>query len=275
MSSAAASGCRATTCCIPIGCDAFGLPTENYAIKNHVHPRIVTKTEHRTAFKSQLTVAGLLASTGTVRSIPPTRHITSGRSGFSCSCSRRVLRTRPRCRSTGAPAASACWPTRKSWTACASAAAARSSAREKSQWMLAHHRVRRQRLIDDLDDVDYHRPRQDPAAQLDRPLRRARRSTFSTTAGEPLTVYTTRPDTLFGATYMVISPEHPLIDKWKDKLTNMRRRARLPRGGRARKSDFERTELAKDKTGVQARRRIARSTPSTARRSPSSSPTMF
>ena len=114
----------------PIGYDAFGLPTENYAIKNHMHPSIVTK-QNIANFRQAAPHARLLASTGTVSWTPPTRSITSGPSGSSCRCIRRVLRTRPPCRSTGAPAASACLRTRKSWTACASAAAARSSVKRE------------------------------------------------------------------------------------------------------------------------------------------------
>ena len=105
-----------------------------------------------------------------------------------------------------------------------------------------------QRLIDDLDDVDY----------IERVKTQQRnwigRSTgaevdFETTEGDTLTVYTTRPDTLFGATYMVISPEHPMIEQWADKLNNIED-VRAYREEAARKSDFERTELNKDKTGV-------------------------
>ena len=117
----------------------------------------------------------------------------------------------------------------------------------KSQWMLAITKYA-QRLIDDLDDVDY----------IERVKIQQRnwigRSTgaevdFKTTEGDTLTVYTTRPDTLFGATYMVISPEHPMIEQWADKLNNIED-VRAYRGEAARKSDFERTELNKDKTGV-------------------------
>ena len=117
----------------------------------------------------------------------------------------------------------------------------------KSQWMLAITKYA-QRLIDDLEDVDY----------IERVKIQQRnwigRSTgaevdFKTTEGDTLTVYTTRPDTLFGATYMVISPEHPMIEQWADKLNNIED-IRAYREEAARKSDFERTELNKDKTGV-------------------------
>ena len=117
----------------------------------------------------------------------------------------------------------------------------------KSQWMLAITKYA-QRLIDDLDDVDF----------IDRVKVQQKnwigRSTgaevdFKTTEGDTLTVYTTRPDTLFGATYMVISPEHPAVEKWAGKLANIDE-IHAYREEAARKSDFERTELNKDKTGV-------------------------
>ena len=101
----------------------------------------------------------------------------------------------------------------------------------KSQWMLAITKYA-QRLIDDLDDVDYIERGQDAAAQLDRPLRPALRWISRPPRATTLTVYTTRPDTLFGATYMVISPEHP-TDRavGGSSSTNMGRCRRLPRGG--------------------------------------------
>ena len=91
----------------------------------------------------------------------------------------------------------------------------------KSSAMLKDHRVRSRSSIDDLDSVDYFEKISDRPEELDRTFNPAPRSNFTTTAGDMLTIYTTRPDTLFGATYMVISPEHPIIEKWADKLQNM------------------------------------------------------
>ena len=106
-----------------------------------------------------------------------------------------------------------------------------------------------QRLIDDLDLVDY--PERVKAQQKNWIGRsEGAEVDFKTTAGDTLTVYTTRPDTLYGATYMVVSPEHPFIEKWADKLANMEE-IRAYQAEAAKKSDFERTEVAKDKTGVQ------------------------
>ena len=117
----------------------------------------------------------------------------------------------------------------------------------KSQWMLAITKYA-QRLIDDLDDVDYiERVKIQQKNWIGRST--GAEVDFKTTEGDTLTVYTTRPDTLFGATYMVISPEHPMVEQWADKLNNIAD-VRAYREEAARKSDFERTELNKDKTGV-------------------------
>ena len=117
----------------------------------------------------------------------------------------------------------------------------------KSQWMLKITEYA-DRLIDDLDLVDY--PDRVKAQQKNWIGRSTGAEVdFDTSSGDKLTIYTTRPDTLFGATYMVISPEHPLIDKWKDTIENMDE-VRAYQEQAARKSDFERTEVAKDKTGV-------------------------
>ena len=105
-----------------------------------------------------------------------------------------------------------------------------------------------QRLIDDLDLVDYpDRVKTQQKNWIGRS--EGAEVDFNTTAGDKLTVYTTRPDTLYGATYMVVSPEHPFIEKWADKLQNLDA-VRAYQAEAAKKSDFERTEVAKDKTGV-------------------------
>ncbi|MBE6754806.1 MAG: leucine--tRNA ligase, partial [Ruminococcaceae bacterium] len=119
--------------------------------------------------------------------------------------------------------------------------------RVKSQWMLKITEYA-QRLIDDLDGLDYiERVKTQQKNWIGRST--GAEVNFDTTLGDTLTVYTTRPDTLFGATYMVISPEHPILEQWADKLTNMDA-VRAYQAEAARKSDFERTELVKEKTGV-------------------------
>ena len=115
----------------PMGWDAFGLPTENYALKNHINPEIVT-AKNVARFKAQLQERWACPSTGTARSTPPIPNTTSGPSGSSCSSSRRAWPIRRRPRSTTAPAARSCWPTRKSSTVCANVAAARSSTRSRA-----------------------------------------------------------------------------------------------------------------------------------------------
>ncbi len=229
----------------PMGWDAFGLPTENFAIKNHVHPAEVTK-KNIARFKSQLKSLGLSFDwSREINTTDPSyykwtqwvflqlyKHGLAYKKEMSvnwCTSCKCVLANEEVvngvCERCGSEVVH----------------------KTKSQWMLAITKYA-QRLIDDLDDVDY----------IERVKIQQRnwigRSTgaevdFKTTEGDTLTVYTTRPDTLFGATYMVISPEHPMIEQWADKLNNIED-VRAYREEAARKSDFERTELNKDKTGV-------------------------
>ena len=229
----------------PMGWDAFGLPTENFAIKNHVHPAEVTK-KNIARFKSQLKSLGLSFDwSREINTTDPSYYkwtqwifLQLFKKGLAykkemsvnwCTSCKCVLANEEVvngvCESCGSEVVH----------------------KTKSQWMLAITKYA-QRLIDDLEDVDY----------IERVKIQQRnwigRSTgaevdFKTTEGDTLTVYTTRPDTLFGATYMVISPEHPMIEQWADKLNNIED-IRAYREEAARKSDFERTELNKDKTGV-------------------------
>ena len=229
----------------PMGWDAFGLPTENYAIKNHIHPAIVTKRniEH---FKSQIQSLGL--SFDWNREInttdPDYYHWTQWiflqlyKAGLAykkemavnwCTSCKVVLANEEVvggvCERCGGEVVR----------------------KVKSQWMLKITDYA-QKLLDGLKDVDY----------IDRvktsQINWIGRSTgaevdFTTTEGDKLTVFTTRPDTLYGATYMVIAPEHPYIEKWADKLGNMDA-IRAYQQAAARKSDFDRTEIVKEKTGV-------------------------
>ena len=229
----------------PMGWDAFGLPAENYAIKNHVHPEHFTR-ENIQHFKQQLISLGLSFDwSREFATIDPDyykwtqwiflqmfKHGLAYKASMpvnwctSCKC---VLANEEVvngvCERCGSPVIR----------------------KEKSQWMLAITKYA-QRLIDDLDQVDY----------IERVKIQQRnwigRSTgaevdFKATTGETLTVYTTRADTLFGVSYMVISPEHPFLENWKDKVENWDE-IEAYRQEAARKSDFERTEMAKDKTGV-------------------------
>ena len=229
----------------PIGYDAFGLPTENYAIKNHMHPRTVTETNIK-RFTEQLQMLGFSFDWDRVVDTTDPEYYKWTQWIFL------KLFEKGLAYKTSMPV---------NWcTSCKCVLANEEVVngvcercgsevvrREKSQWMLKITEYA-QRLIDDLDEVDF----------IERVKIQQRnwigRSTgaevdFTTTTGDVLTVFTTRPDTLFGATYMVMAPEHALIEKWADKLENLDA-VREYQAAAARKSDFERTELQKDKTGV-------------------------
>ena len=229
----------------PIGFDAFGLPTENYAIKNHIHPAIVTKNNIEN-FTKQLKMLGygfdwdrcvdttdpkyykwtqwiflqMFKHGLAYKSTMPVNWCTSCKcvlaneevvNGVCERCGSEVIR------------------------------------KEKSQWMLKITEYA-QRLIDDLDDVDYiERVKIQQRNWIGRST--GAEITFDTNVGDQVTVYTTRADTLFGTTYMVISPEHPLLKKWQPLIKNWDAVATYQEEA-AHKSDFERGELNKEKTGV-------------------------
>ena len=229
----------------PMGWDAFGLPTENFAIKNHVHPAEVTK-KNIARFKSQLKSLGL--------SFDWSREINTADPSYYkwtqwifLQLFKKGLAYKKEMSVNWCTSCKCVLANEEVVNGVCERCGSEVVHKTKSQWMLAITKYA-QRLIDDLDDVDY----------IERVKIQQRnwigRSTgaevdFKTTEGDTLTVYTTRPDTLFGATYMVISPEHPMIEQWADKLNNIED-VRAYREEAARKSDFERTELNKDKTGV-------------------------
>ena len=231
----------------PMGWDAFGLPTENYAIKNKIHPKIVTASNVG-RFKEQLKSLGysfdwdreinttdpeyykwtqwiflkLFKAGLAYKSEMPINWCTSCKVGLA---NEEVVNGV--CERCGSPVVR----------------------KVKSQWMLKITEYA-DKLLEGLDDVDYiERVKvsqknwigKSQGAEVD----------FAVAGKEDkLTVYTTRPDTLFGATYMVVSPEHPMLEKYKDEIKNMDA-IREYQEQAARKSDFERSELAKDKTGVE------------------------
>ena len=230
----------------PMGWDAFGLPTENYAIKNHIHPKIVTKNNvHH--FKDQLQSLGysfdwdreinttdpeyyhwtqwiflkLFKAGLAYKKEMPINWCTSCKVGLA---NEEVVNGV--CERCGSPVVR----------------------KVKSEWMLKITEYA-DKLIDGLDGVDY----------IER-VKNSQKNWIGRSHGaevdfslkdkpEKLTIYTTRPDTLFGVTYMVLSPEHPYIDQYKDEIKNWDEVCAY-REMAARKSDFERSELAKDKTGV-------------------------
>ena len=229
----------------PMGWDAFGLPTENYAIKNHIHPEIVTK-QNIANFKRQLKKLGFSFDwSREIDTTDPSYYkwtqwifLQLYKKGLAykkemsvnwCTSCKCVLANEEvvngGCERCGSEVVR----------------------RVKSQWMLRITDYA-QKLLDGLDDVQF----------IDRVKTQQRnwigRSTgtqikFETSLGDTFEVYSTRADTLFGVTYVVISPEHPIIEKWADKIKNLDE-VRKYQADSAKKSDFERTELAKDKTGV-------------------------
>jgi len=229
----------------PMGWDAFGLPTENYAIKNKVHPADVTK-KNIAHFKEQLKMLGF--SFDWDREINTTdpeyvkwtqwiflqlyKHGLAYKKEMSvnfCTSCKCVLANEEVvngvCERCGSEVVH----------------------KIKSEWMLKITEYAG-RLIDDLEGLDFiDRVKTQEINWIGRSYGAQVR--FKSTEGDDIEIYTTRPDTLFGATYMVIAPEHALIEKWKDKLTNYADIINYKEEA-ARKSDFERTELAKDKTGV-------------------------
>ena len=229
----------------PMGWDAFGLPTENFAIKNHIHPAIVTK-KNVDRFRSQLKALGLSFDwKREVNTTDPSYYkwtqwifLQLFKQGLAykkemsvnwCTGCKCVLANEEVvggvCERCGSEVVH----------------------KVKSQWMLAITKYA-QRLIDDIDELDYiERVKVQQKNWIGRST--GAEVDFASTLGDTIKIYTTRCDTLFGATYMVISPEHPLIEKWADKLTNIDE-VRAYQLAASKKSDFERTEVAKEKTGV-------------------------
>ena len=229
----------------PMGWDAFGLPTENFAIKNHIHPEVVT-AQNVARFKGQLKSLGLSFDWDReINTTDPDYYkwtqwifLQLYKKGLAykkemnvnwCTGCKVVLANEEvvdgKCERCGSDVVH----------------------KAKSQWMLKITAYA-DRLVDDLDSLDFiERVKTQQKNWIGRS--HGAEVKFATTAGDDLLIYTTRPDTLFGATYMVMSPEHPFIERWADQLENLDE-VRAYQAEAARKSDFERTELAKEKTGV-------------------------
>ena len=229
----------------PMGWDAFGLPTENFAIKNHVHPAVVTKQNIQNFKKQSMSLGYSFDWDREINTTDPDyykwtqwiflklyEHGLAYKKKMSvnwCTSCLCVLANEEVvdgvCERCGAPVVH----------------------REKEQWMLKITAYA-DKLLEGLKDVDF------PERVKTQTINWIGRSTgaevdFDTNVGETLRIFTTRPDTLFGATYMVVSPEHPMLDKYKDRIANIDD-VMAYRAVSARKSDFERTELSKEKTGV-------------------------
>ncbi|MGN0525711.1 leucine--tRNA ligase [Eubacterium sp.] len=229
----------------PMGWDAFGLPTENFAIKNHIHPAEVTKN-NIAHFKEQLQALGFSFDwTREVNTTDPSYY--KWTQWIFLQLFKKGLAYKSEMAVNWCTSCKCVLANEEVVNGVCERCGSEVIRKKQSQWMLKITEYA-DRLVKDLDDVNF----------IDRVKTQQRnwigRSTgaevdFGTTLGDTLTVYTTRPDTLFGATYMVISPEHPYIEKWADKLTNLDE-VRKYQDEAAHKSDFERTELNKEKTGV-------------------------
>ncbi|MER2080957.1 MAG: leucine--tRNA ligase [Ruminococcus sp.] len=229
----------------PIGWDAFGLPTENYAIKNHVHPEIVTKN-NIARFKKQIQSLGISFDwSREINTTDPDYY--KWTQWIFIQLFKKGLAYKKEMNVNWCTSCKCVLANEEVVNGVCERCGSEVVHKVKSQWMLKITEYA-DRLINDLDLVDY--PERVKAQQKNWIGRSTGAEVdFATTTGDTLTVYTTRADTLYGATYMVISPEHPLIEKWADKLGNMDE-IRAYQAAAARKSDFERTEVAKDKTGV-------------------------
>lgn len=229
----------------PMGWDAFGLPTENYAMKNHIHPEVVTKN-NVARFKNQLKMLGLSFDWDReVNTTDPNYY--KWTQWIFLQLYKKGLAYKKEMSVNWCTGCKVVLANEEVVNGACERCGSEVVHKVKSQWMLKITAYA-DRLIDDLDGLDF----------IDRVVTQQKnwigRShgaevNFETTAGDILTIYTTRPDTLFGATYMVMSPEHPFIEKWADKISNLDA-VRAYQDQAAKKSDFERTELAKEKTGV-------------------------
>ena len=230
----------------PMGWDAFGLPTENYAIKNHVHPEAVTK-KNIARFKAQCRALGFSFDWSREVSTTDPEYYKWTQWIF-LKLFERGLAYKKEMAVNWCTSCKCVLANEEVVNGVCERCGAEVVRKVKSQWMLKITAYA-QRLIDDLDGLDYiERVKTQQKNWIGRST--GAEVDFKSTAGDVLRVFTTRPDTLFGATYMVISPEHPLIEKWQPKIENSDEIAAY-RDAAAKKSDFERTEINKDKTGVE------------------------
>lgn len=227
----------------PMGWDAFGLPTENYAIKNHIHPEIVTR-ENINNFKRQLKMLGFSFDwSREINTTDPAYY--KWTQWIFLRLFEKGLAYKKEMAVNWCTSCKCVLANEEVVSGVCERCGSEVVRKVKSQWMLKITDYA-ERLLNDLDGLDYiERVKTQQRNWIGRSTGAEVR--FKTTAGDELLIYTTRPDTLFGATYMVIAPEHPFIDKW-----DIKNRAEVEayREAAAHKSDFERTEVAKTKTGV-------------------------
>ena len=229
----------------PMGWDAFGLPTENFAIKNHIHPEIVTKN-NIARFKEQLVSLGFSFDwSREINTTDPDYY--KWTQWIFLKLFEKGLAYKKEMSVNWCTSCKCVLANEEVVNGVCERCGSEVVHKVKSQWMLKITEYA-QRLIDDLDHLDFiERVKLQQKNWIGRST--GAEVKFKTTTGDELKVYTTRPDTLFGATYMVISPEHPFVEKWAENLKNIDE-IKAYRAEAAKKSDFERTEVAKDKTGV-------------------------
>ncbi len=229
----------------PMGWDAFGLPTENYAIKNKIHPKVVTEN-NIAHFKEQMKSIGFSFDWDReVNTTDPKYY--KWTQWIFLQMFKRGLAYKQEMAINWCPSCKVGLANEEVVDGCCERCGTQVEHRRKSQWML-RITAYAQRLIDDLDGLDYI---ERVKIQQKNWIGRSEGAEVDFTAnGQKLRIFTTRPDTLFGATYMVMSPEHPYIDEWKDQIENFDEIMEY-RKFAASKSDFDRTEMAKEKTGVE------------------------
>ena len=229
----------------PMGYDAFGLPTENYAIKNHIHPAKVTH-DNIANFTKQLKMLGYSFDWDRVVDTTDPKYYKWTQWIF-LQLFKKGLAYKTSMPVNWCTSCKCVLANEEVVNGVCERCGSEVIRKEKSQWMLKITEYA-ERLIDDLDQVDFiERVKIQQKNWIGRST--GAEVTFPTTQGDDLVIYTTRPDTLFGATYMVLSPEHPYIARWKNAIGNWDQVTAYVEAA-ARKSDFERTELAKEKTGV-------------------------
>ncbi len=229
----------------PMGWDAFGLPTENFAIKNHIHPSQVTETNVAN-FKRQLKSLGFSFDWDReVNTTDPSYY--KWTQWIFLQLYKNGLAYKKKMSVNWCTSCKCVLANEEVVNGVCERCGSEVVHKEKSQWMLKITDYA-EKLLDGLDEVDF----------IDRVKTQQRnwigrsygtQVKFKTNIGDEFEIFTTRADTLFGVTYMVMSPEHPLLEKWEDKISNIDE-VKAYKVEASKKSDFERTELAKDKTGV-------------------------
>ena len=229
----------------PMGWDAFGLPTENFAIKNHVHPAIVTE-KNIANFKRQLKSLGFSFDwSREINTTDPQYY--KWTQWIFLQLFKKGLAYKKKMSVNWCTSCKCVQANEEVVNGCCERCGSEVIHKEKSQWMLKITDYA-EKLLDGLDGVDFiERVKTQQKNWIGRSY--GTQVKFSATNGDVFEIFTTRADTLFGVTYMVMSPEHPLLEKWADQIENMEE-VRAYRAEAAKKSDFERTELAKEKTGV-------------------------